>query len=321
MKHAINVISCILFLLFSGSAMAHHPTGGAGTGQAGPIRTLSATPIGKGKVAIALQAEYIDFDAFSNSKLLEYAEEGNDVHSVDSIFHTALGVSYGITDNFTLTLHIPYAHLDNIREAHHDEPDEIHKHGDAKGMGDISLLGHYRFFFDPESAFESAVLFGIKMPTGTTNDKDIEGERFETEFQPGSGSWNPIFGIAATKRFGRTSVDAHLQYTIATRGAQKTDLGDVFLYNLSVAYRLPGRPVTWDFIAEANGEWKQKQKIDGETDKNSGEHVLFLSPGIRVSLSRVFSTFISVGFPVLQHVNGIQNKTTTRTLFGVSLAF
>ncbi|MBI5639893.1 MAG: transporter [Nitrospirae bacterium] len=321
MQKKLTVICCFLFVLISSRAMAHHPTGGAGTGQAGPVKTIPASPAGKGRLAIALQTEFINFDAFSDYELRGHAKKGNDVHSADSIFHSVLGISYGLTDDLTLSLQIPYAHLDNIREAHHDEPEEIHIHGDAKGLGDITLLGHYRFVSLKESNFESAVQFGIKMPSGTTSDKDIDGEQFETEFQPGTGSWNPVIGIAATKRYGQVSLDANLLYTISTKGAQETDLGDVFLYNMSLSYRVAGRPVSWDLIAEVNGEWKQKQEINGVKDENSGEHVLFLSPGIRVSLNRQFSAFLSVGFPVIQDMNGIQNETGTRTLLGIGVTF
>ena len=157
------------------------------------------------------------------------------------------------------------------------------------------------------------------MPTGSTTDKDINGERFETEFQPGSGSWNPIVGIAATKRFNSLSLDANVLYTFATKGAQDTNLGDVLSYNLAFSYRVLNEPVAWDLVIEANGEWKGKQEVDGDKDENSGENVIFLSPGIRVSWNEKWSAFISVGFPVSQDLNGIQNETNMRTAVGISV--
>lgn len=164
-------------------------------------------------------------DSFSNSELIGFAEDGKDVHTTNSISHTTLVMSYGVTDDFTISLKAFYAYLNNIKEVHAEEPDEIHRHGDAKGIGDITVLGQYRFVKYKEKDFESALIFGIKLPTGRTNDKDIHGERFEAEFQPGSGSWDPIIGIAATKRIGKLSIDANVLYTIVTKGSQDTDLG------------------------------------------------------------------------------------------------
>lgn len=313
----------IMLSLFAlcGSALAHHPTGVSGPGHAGPIRTISATTIEKGKLPVALDAELIDLDPFTDRQLLKFAGEGKDVHSADSVFHSLLGIGYGVTEDLSLGLKIPYVRVDNIREAHADEPDEIHRHGDSKGFGDMTLLVQYRFLRQPGGGPELALLLGLKLPTGETSDKDDEGERFETEFQPGSGSWDPMVGAAASKRFGSLALDANLLYVFSTRGAQKTDLGDSFQYNAAVSYRaLRNGDLSWDLMLEANGEWKQKQKIGRKRDKNSGENVILLSPGTRFSWKQ-WSAYVSVGLPFIQELNGTQNKTDAKTLFGITVGF
>ena len=318
MKHKSAAVLVIFFVLFSGgSSWAHHAPGAAVTGHTGPVLTSSASPLQKGQTAITLLSSYTDINFFSDSEMLDYASQGNDVHTFDYLYTISAVVAYGITDNLTLSLKIPYTSQNNIREAHSDEPDEIHQHGDARGMGDITILGQYRFLKLPSRQFETSVLFGLKVPTGKTNDKDMHGERFEAEHQPGSGSWDPILGIAATRRFGRISLDADLRYTLVTEGAQDTDLGDLMNYDLAFSYQVPGK-IPLDLVMELNGEWKQKQEIRGSTDQNSGEHVLFLSPGIRAVLNRSLSAFFSIGFPLFQDMNGIQSETNYRMLFGMS---
>ena len=128
-----------------------------------------------------------------------FAEQENHVHSVDNVFHTVFGAGYGVSDDFTVSLKIPYEYLNNIREAHHDEPEEIHNRGDSRGIGDMTILGYYRFLNMPSHDFSLSLLFGLKVPTGITDEEDREGERFETEFQPGTGAWSPMAGIACTK--------------------------------------------------------------------------------------------------------------------------
>ena len=320
-KRQVLAVSLSLVLFLSGGAWAHHPTGVTGTGHAGPIITISATPIEKGKMPVAIQAEFIEMDPFSDDELKGFSNSGKDAHSVDSIFHTVLGIGYGLTDDLTLGCKIPYVQLDNIREAHADEPGEIHQHGDAKGIGDISVFGQYRFLNLKASKIESALIFGLKMPTGKTTDRDIGGERFETEFQPGSGAWSPIAGIAFTKRFDRFSIDTDIMYTLATEGAQDTDLGDMFNYNAAVSYRaFLNKEITWDLIIEANGEWKQKQEIGGVKDGNSGENAIFLTPGTRFSWKQ-WSAFLSVSIPIVQDLNGIQNEISTKTMAGITVGF
>ena len=76
---------------------------------------------------------------------------------------------------------------------------------------------------------------GVKAPTGRTNEYDKLGERFEAEFQPGSGSWDGLFGVAFTQRFTAWSFDANVLYQQVNKGTQDTDLGDRFHYNAAVS--------------------------------------------------------------------------------------
>lgn len=313
------ILSVAGILLFAAAASAHHPSGGAGLGQAGPIRTVSATTLSRGIFSFAVQAEYISLDSFSDSELLGFSEEGKDVHTADSIFHSILGVGYGITKDLTVSLNIPYAQVNNIREAHSDEPDEIHLHGDAKGFGDLTVMAQYRFL-KTENKFEVAALGGLRMPTGKTNDRDIHGETFEAEFLPGTGAWSPLFGIAATKRIGGFALDANLQYMISNGGTQVTNLGDLFSYNAAVSYRTTVADMDWDLILELNGEWKEKQKIRETWDGNSGGNMIFISPGSRLVIDKKMSAFMSFGIPVLQDLHGIQDDVNCKVLFGFSLS-
>ncbi len=314
-----TVLAATGILFFAATASAHHPSGGAGLSQAGPIRTTSATTLSRGIFSLAVQAEFINLDSFSDSELLGFSERGKDAHTADSIFHTIIGVGYGITSDLTVSLNIPYAEVNNIREAHSDEPDEIHVHGDSKGFGDLTVMAQYRFL-KTDNKLEAAALGGLRMPTGKTNARDIHGETFEAEFLPGTGAWSPIFGIAATKRIGKLSFDANLQYMISNGGTQVTNLGDIFSYNAAASYRTSVADMDWDLILELNGEWKEKQKIHGTWDGNSGGNMIFISPGSRLVIGKKASAFLSFSIPVLQDLNGIQDDTNCKVLFGMSFS-
>lgn len=315
-SHLAGIVSC--WLLIAPTAFAHHPSGGTGLIQAGPITTVPASTMQKGKFSFGLQTEYIRLDAFSDSRMRRYAEGGNDVHSADSVNHHFLGIAYGLTDNLTLGLKVPYEQINNISEAHADEPDEIHRHGDSKGLGDITLLGHYRFL-KRDNNFEAAATLGLKLPTGKKDDRDIEGETFEAEFLPGTGAWHPIIGLSATQRFGRFAVDASVHYTFGTEGTQDTDLGDVFNYNAALSYRPVNGDVSLDLILELNGEWKEKEEVRGIKDRDSGGNIVYLSPGSRVSFGKKFSAYLSFGIPVIQDFNGIQNDVDYKAIFGLGM--
>ena len=78
--------------------------------------------------------------------------------------------------------------------------------GDASKLGDLTLLGQYRFINSVATRTEAAFLFGIKLPTGATNRLDAKGLLFETEFQPGSGSTDLLLGAAFTQALRRLVV-------------------------------------------------------------------------------------------------------------------
>lgn len=71
-----------------------------------------------------------------------------------------------------------------------------------------------------------AAIGGVKLPTGATHRRSPGGERLDTEHQPGTGSWDPIVGLAASKAWGPVSLDCSALWRISTTGAQATELGD-----------------------------------------------------------------------------------------------
>jgi Putative MetA-pathway of phenol degradation len=347
-------------LLLSSPVLAHHPSGATSTGGAGPIGTISATTLDQGQGAAALFFEMVKIDAFTDAQLKTFAGKHIHAHSLDAILAPTLVYAYGVTKDFTIIGRVPVILREDIREGHHSHGpagNTVDERGDAAGIGDVTLLGQYRFYNNRSSQTEMAVLLGIKIPTGRSNLTDSFGERFETEFQPGTGSWDGLLGLAYTQRFGAWSLGANVLYQLSTTGAQATDMGDRFLYNAAVSYRLFGaglaqagrmnaggplpepmyhggpkgkahhhqeppapRGPALDVVLELNGEWHGQQVIDGAKDPNSGGNVVYLSPGLRYSLDR-WSAFASIGIPIVNQVYGIQAEPDWRLLTGVAVNF
>jgi hypothetical protein len=174
---------------------------------------------------------------------------------------------------------------------------------------------------------------------GETDERDHEGALFETEFQPGSGSVDPLLGLAVTRRFGSASLSASVLGVFTTEGSQDTELGDIRTYNLGYAYRLGGEAprerdaagteagqppkagTAWDLILELNSVHRQAETIDGTKDPNSGGTRVFLSPGVRATVDEHWSAYASVGFPISEDLNGAEQETDLRAVVGVSWSF
>jgi hypothetical protein len=354
MRRTIALSAGAIALLISTPAFAHHPSGAGGAGEAGPVITIPAETLEQGHVSVAVVYEYLKFKALSDAMLTVPGHP----HSLDAILAPSLAYAYGVTDNLTLSLRLPFITRTGIREGHvHGGVPEVDALGDSAGVGDLSLLAQYRLFYDRASATQLALLAGLKLPTGETGVRAEGGELFETEFQPGGGAWEGSLGLAFTKRMGAWSFDANVLYVLATEGAQDTNLGDRLQYNVALSYRLtgavsgPGRmhaglpePMyhggpkvhhghkhtheneaspkgpALDLVLELNGEWHDRQKIAGVTDPNSGGTVVFLSPGLRLSYEQ-WSGFVSLGIPVVSELNGLQAEPDWRLLTGISVNF
>ena len=368
-----------LVLAATAPAMSHHPSGTGTSSTGGPIVTIPGITLQKGASALYLIFEHVSFEELSDAVLEAAAARHEHAHSLATLESPALGYSYGLTDRLMVSGQLPYVVRTGIREASHHHRDEAagghphaeggeteeHEHagethqempagenetvdrGDTEGIGDLTLFGQYRFY-GQDTGLQASLLTGIKTPTGETGERDDQGELFEAEFQPGSGSWDPMLGLALSQAQGRWSVDGNVLYTIATEGTQHTDLGDRFHYNGAVTYRLLGgvaeasrkaamnhshhghshhhdyalspKGLVIDAVLELNGEWQAKQNISGETDPNSGGNIVYLSPGMRIASNR-WSGFVSVGLPIINDLNGLQSEPTYRLFGGVLVGF
>jgi hypothetical protein len=361
----LTVALALATALGTGVACAHHP-GIGGVGGAGGIFTIGAGTLDQGQFAFSAFVEYIRLKQLSDATLL--ANVGNDVHGLQSIESRSFAISAGVTNDFMVSVRFPWVRRTGIREGvlqdappvveGEEEPAPlrtVHDRGSTSGFGDITTLAQYRFLNSTRSGTQAALLFGFKAPTGKTNAIDPFGELFEAEFQPGSGSWDGLFGFAFSQRLAPAwSVHANVLAVATSTGTQDTNLGNRFLYNAALAYRLFGETagvphshdplaayahaghshgptvarrrgaevahphVALDAFVEVNGEWHDKQRTAGIVDPNSGGNTVYVSPGLRLTVEN-WSSYILVGFPVVNDLNGIQATPSWRLIGGLSL--
>lgn len=327
-----------------GVAETGTPPTDVGVGHASPLRTTSALPLELGEWSIFANVQYLEFDAFSDADLLRSTGVPGGVDSTDAEYEASLVVSFGATDNLTLSLSLPYVWNVNIRELQQTEGGaggqntRIASLGDSDGLGDLTLLGQYRLYHNPQHLMNVAVLGGIKTPTGVTDVRTRQGQLFSTDHQPGSGSWDGLFGVAATKFSGRVALDVSLLYDLTTEGAQNTRLGDgLFLdfatsYRLAEGFRSSSRRQTakdrawwdwfsWDAVFEIEVGWSAKDTVDGEADPNSGGLVVALSPGFRASPGRGWDATLSFDFPIHTNLNGTQVSPRWGMLASIGRSF
>jgi Putative MetA-pathway of phenol degradation len=322
------------------TAFAHGDSGGGGG------VTLPA-----GVTLVAVDYEFTKFNEISDAQLTALALQGvAEVHSLKTISVPALTLGYGMTPDLTLAVRLPYLDNQDIRET---DPagGGVNPRGGVSGFGDASFTGTYRFYSDLASGVDAAFILGIKAPTGPTRRLDDSGERFETEHQPGSGSWDGLFGGTLSRDMGRLTLGANVLYEYSGTGTVDTRLGDRLNYGVTATYRVwssgahfepidgimhHGGPhedeahvhehalsedgTAADLSLGLNSERIGKVDTAGEVNENTGGKLLFLTPGVKLSVD-AWAAYINFGIPIARDLNGIQSDPEWRLATGVSVRF
>jgi len=323
------IILTSLSIVQSREVLADHGSLGFGIGTASPIITQTGVTLPTGVWAGGIITQFVSIDSASDAQLLNVKNNAiddahGDIHSVETFLQPSLFAAYGVTDDLTFGMRIPYV-LRSGNRTPSEEGDLVNKQGDANGFGDVSFFGQYRFFHSADNLNHASLVVGLKTPTGETSTQDDQGSTFEAHSLPGSGSWDPSFGLSFTRAMGQFSFDTSFLYTVVTKGTQKTDLGDIFGYNfaLSYAFGAPARNnffsssnnAPWTAVLELNGEWQDKQEVNGQDDPNSGTHTVYISPGIRYSGGKNWNTALSIGAPIVTDHDGFQTDPDYRITY------
>ncbi|MDP3300879.1 MAG: hypothetical protein Q8S36_02820 [Sulfuricurvum sp.] len=337
-KNSLNTLT-LISLLASATATStwacngSHVLGIGGTHTATGY-TVSANTMEKGGFYLGLNAETIRNKSLSDSTILAALNSGSEhLHAIDSVNSYALTASYGITDDLTFNLQLPYVSRKGIRAGEvNGGVAEVHPHDDIKELGDASALLQYKVYDDK---FKVALLAGIKAPTGKDN-VIFEGEVLEADLQSGTGSWDLFAGVAFTKDYENFSLHSDLLYKSNNKGVGNSELGDIFTYNAALSYTLvdhkPHDSLTGskeenhygysvDTFIELNGERADKDRFNNSIANNTGHHIVFATTGLQVTTEDNYALTFAVSVPVYQNMLGVQNEVSYKAMIGIGKSF
>jgi len=337
----------ILCAFVSTPAFADH-LGPSGFGAGGGASVFSPDTLDEGHWAAGVRLTYTRPDRRSDAELAALAGQHIHAHNTDYNLGVALGVAYGITHRLTLSAELPYVRRDDLREGTHAHSggvaiNGVEELGSVSGIGDLSLLAKYRLTAGEGPSL--ALIGGIKVPTGNTHKRSSEGERLETEHQPGTGSWDPIIGASASAPLGAVTLTASGLYQFSTAGAQQTRLGDRFQGGIALSHRF-GEPrhshsashdhhhgdeldeheavpmhSSWDAFVELAGEWEGRQRIVGEIEAESGGKWAYFAPGLRFNAASGWSASAALAIPVWQRIRASHPDNRFRLMLSLGRAF
>jgi len=347
MKKSVRAPLTALLAVCASPASADH-LGPSGFGSGGGMTVFSPDTLDGGHWAAGFRLTYTRPEQRSDEELEALAAQHIHAHNTDYNLNASLGAAYGINHHLTVSLELPYVRRDDLREGEHSHVDgdalnEVEQLGSVAGIGDMNLLAKYRLTEGEGPGF--ALIGGIKMPTGSTHRRSPDGERLETEHQPGTGSWDPIFGGSGSVRVGAVQLTASALYQLSTRGTQDTRLGDRLTGGIALSHRFGPAPYehsathnhhhgdeldeqleeharsSWDGFVELAGEWEGRQKIGGEIEEASGGEWVWVAPGLRFNSASGWSAAAALAVPVWQEIRASHPDNRYRFSLSLGRAF
>jgi hypothetical protein len=324
---SLGIIAALLLQLYSSkvSACSCACSGALGGSSIdGPIMTMPAYTLPKGKFVLSTGINYQNYDEFTISQMKAINRRGIHAHSNSATMQVSANLLYGITDDLSVIISYPFQSNFNSQYTYegftYDEDDSI-------GLGDMSIMLKYQLPEIEKINLHTALIAGLEFPTGFTNEKDKDGYRLSADHQPGSGSWDPLMGIAISKNFKSEkledlSLHSNILYKLSNQGSQNTIVGDIVNFNLAANYiidqeqpnkfqkifpkEILGQKTRWSLVSEINSMWQEKTAYDGIKDDAHGGLLINWMNGVKLAIEDKIILGFLAGFPLINDLNGVR---------------
>lgn len=218
---------------------------------------------------------------------------------------------------------LPYVDRDH-RHVHNHHGERLLDAWSFRGVGDARVQA--RFVAAAATTAETArasawgFTFGAKLPTGKRDAANGAGALAERSLQPGTGTTDALVGAfwhgAAPLDGWSWFARAHAQLPLAARDGFRP--GRQWQLDGGVRYAPTPR---LGLMLQANGIAKARDAGANAEPADSGQRMLFASPGISWNATRHLQAYAFLQLPLYQRVNGVQLTADWSAVAGLSLRF
>jgi hypothetical protein len=229
--------------------------------------------------------------------------------------NTWLDLDYVVDSSWGVTLQLPYYDRFHSTIAAGDTAVSTSQ---ASGLGDPRLLGRYQHSGLRHSY---SLQLGLKLPTGRFDENFASGPQagaqLDRGLQLGTGTTDVLAGASwFTRPFDSVGCFAQimLDQPLAAR--------DGFRPGTSLALNGGVRFLTTGWLTpqvQLNIRWDRRETGVNADVANSGDTMVYFSPGVTAELANRLHAYASVQLPVYQRVNGLQLEP--RWLLSVGLRY
>jgi hypothetical protein len=272
-----------------------------------------------------LRYEYINQEKLQNGRshagIGEFPRDHDEVSTLNRNFVGTLDHSFNA--NWGLSATMPVVKREHQHIQNEDDGSQTPESSKFTELGDVRLLGRYQF--TPTESAEHALgqwglYFGAKLPTGSHDVKNAEGELAERTLQPGTGTTDALFGAFTRRALPLKDMSwfaqALVQLPLNTRDDYKP--GRRLSIDTGVRYERGERLA---LLLQANALFRGRDSGAQAEPEDSGGKSLWISPGVSFAFTKNIQGYGFVQLPLYQYVNGVQLVATRSFVFGVSTRF
>ncbi|HLX60293.1 MAG TPA: hypothetical protein VKX17_03320 [Planctomycetota bacterium] len=248
-------------------------------------------------------------------------QSGHDQHAYRFDYSFGEHIGYLVNDDLSVGISAGFRDLHKLDV---DVPNRIGQRENSSGPTDPVLDAKFRFMRQSECFPLDMAVFGVvKTDLGLVNNRRPTGELFETEDQPGTGSWNETLGLAVSHGWEKWGVSSSASYTHKGEGAERFKEGDITRLSLSASRLLTPECFTWKayFSTGLQGLLERHAVDHGITDPDHGGRFMYVLPGIAVKPNDRLIVSVTAPIPVIQDENGTHQKQRWNLQVGVGVRF
>ena len=248
-------------------------------------------------------------------------QSGHDQHAYRFDYSFGEHIGYIVTNDLAVGIGAGFRDLHKLDV---NVPNRIGQRENSSGPTDPTLDVKYRFMHQSDYfPLDLAVFAAVKTDLGLTNNRRPTGELFETEDQPGTGSWNETLGLAASHGWEKWGVSSAASYTHKGEGAERFKEGDITRLSLSASRLLTPESCAWKgyFSMGLQGQIERHAIDHGHTDPDHGGRFMYVLPGIAAKPSDRLIVSVTAPIPVIQDENGTHQKQRWNLQLGVGVRF
>ena len=206
--------------------------------------------------------KYINFD---RNSMYDGSSEVPNKQQLDATANIhLLMLAYGVSSNFNIGLIVPHKSIEATAKLGMNDVAI-----DNSGIGDILIMGRYKLTDLKEDGYQTALKFGVKLPTGSTDNGFEKAPPFAKGIntplptQMGTGAAEYKLGIGVSKLFENARVDANAMFTYRPLAKYDYDFGNEFSFDIAYMHALSEK---FNVGVEYNGKYNSETDMGYDTN-------------------------------------------------------